>query len=163
MKLKILALLLVLVSTLTAQSIAVDELMPSNKPGSDLICLASTIYYEAGNQSEQGKVAVAFVVLNRLRDVQKKDPSKKVCDVVLAKQGRVCQFAWTCNVPKHPFYKELWLSSLDVARRVLDSPGSFKDPTNGAVAFRRPVDPDTWFKSLVRTASIGGHIFYRLD
>lgn len=158
MKLKILALLLIFISTGISQF---NGLKPSNKPESDLVCLASTIYYEAGNQSEKGKVAVAFVVLNRLKDVQKKDPDKKVCDVILERKGKVCQFAWVCNRPTHPFYRQLWLASLDVANRVLDNPDDFIDPTKGAIAFRRPLDSDIWFRTLTRTASIGGHIFYK--
>jgi spore germination cell wall hydrolase CwlJ-like protein len=34
----------------------------------DIVCLANNIYYEAGNEPEEGKVAVAMVTINRVRD-----------------------------------------------------------------------------------------------
>jgi len=34
----------------------------------DIDCLAKNIYYEAGNEPEEGKVAVAMVTINRVRD-----------------------------------------------------------------------------------------------
>jgi len=41
--------------------------------------LAKNIFYEAGNQEIKGKIAVAYVTLNRTRD--KKFP-KSICNVV---------------------------------------------------------------------------------
>jgi len=61
-----------------------------------LNCLASAVYYEAGNQDEDGGRAVAQVVLNRLRH-----PAfpASVCGVVYEGSTRVtgCQFTFTCD------------------------------------------------------------------
>ena len=45
----------------------------------ELNCLAKNIYYEAGNESLEGKVAVGVVTLNRVNDGRFGD---SVCDVV---------------------------------------------------------------------------------
>jgi len=42
-------------------------------------CLARNIYYEAGNESEEGKVAVAIVTINRVKDGRF---DKSICGVV---------------------------------------------------------------------------------
>ena len=44
-----------------------------------LLCLAKNIYYEAGNEPEEGKVAVAMVTINRVRDGRF---GKSICSVV---------------------------------------------------------------------------------
>ena len=44
-----------------------------------LICLALNVYHEAKNQSFIGQVAVAKVVMNRVKDSRY---TNKVCDVV---------------------------------------------------------------------------------
>ena len=62
-----------------------------------LDCLTQAIYYEAGNQSEDGQRAVAQVVLNRVRH-----PAwpNSVCGVVYQgamRPGGGCQFTFTCD------------------------------------------------------------------
>ena len=69
-----------------------------------LVCLALNVYHEAKNQSFIGQVAVAQVVMNRVRDTRYPNT---VCDVV--KQGATykwkpdfpiknrCQFSWYCD------------------------------------------------------------------
>jgi spore germination cell wall hydrolase CwlJ-like protein len=63
----------------------------------ELKCLADNIYYEAGNQSTQGKLAVAAVTINRVKSP--KFP-KSVCAVVYQRTKRVCQFSWVCEGKK---------------------------------------------------------------
>jgi spore germination cell wall hydrolase CwlJ-like protein len=61
-----------------------------------LNCLASAVYYEAGNQDADGERAVAQVVLNRVRH-----PAfpNSVCGVVYEGSTRTtgCQFTFTCD------------------------------------------------------------------
>ena len=45
----------------------------------DIDCLAKNIYYEAGSEPEEGKVAVAMVTINRVRDGRF---GKSICSVV---------------------------------------------------------------------------------
>ena len=69
-----------------------------------LVCLALNVYHEARDQPFIGQVAVAQVVMNRVRDDRYPDD---VCDVVM--QGPTyswkpdfpvrhrCQFSWYCD------------------------------------------------------------------
>jgi spore germination cell wall hydrolase CwlJ-like protein len=57
-----------------------------NLSSKDVDCLARNIYYEAGNEPEEGKVAVAMVTINRVRDGRF---GKTVCSVVDQRTTRV--------------------------------------------------------------------------
>jgi len=63
-----------------------------------LECLARNIYYEAGNQPFEGKVAVAQVTINRAESGQF---PKDICQVVYQKnvvyERVLCQFSWYCE------------------------------------------------------------------
>jgi len=50
-----------------------------NISSKDVDCLAKNIYYEAGSEPEEGKVAVAMVTINRVRDGRF---GKTICSVV---------------------------------------------------------------------------------
>lgn len=50
-----------------------------NISSKDIDCLARNIYYEAGSEPEEGKVAVAMVTINRVRDGRF---GKTICSVV---------------------------------------------------------------------------------
>ena len=124
------------------------------KEAASLNCLAETVYYEAGNQPTKGKVAVAFVILNRA-----KKNNSTICDVV----EQPGQFHWVTLAALRVKSKnqQQWEECQRLAKDILDHPKNYEDPTNGARAFRRPVDapfPATWREA----ATIGGHIFYLL-
>jgi spore germination cell wall hydrolase CwlJ-like protein len=61
--------------------------------GQEIGCLALTIYHEARGESERGKIAVGYVVMNRTRSVL--FPAN-VCAVVRqgGPQYHHCQFSW---------------------------------------------------------------------
>lgn len=54
----------------------------AGESNNELICLARNIYYESGNQSHEGKVAVGMVTLNRVEDPRW---PKSICEVVRQK------------------------------------------------------------------------------
>jgi N-acetylmuramoyl-L-alanine amidase len=117
-------------------------------------CLAETIYYEAGNQPTKGKVAVAFVIFNRMKKY-----NSTLCDVV-QQRG---QFFWVSSpsLRRRPKNQKQWEDCQALAKDILVHPEKYHDPTNGARAFRGPKDapfPEEW----VESATIGGHIFYTL-
>lgn len=123
-------------------------------------CLTAAIYYEAGNESERGKLAVAQVVLNRLRH-----PAfpKTVCDVVFQGSERTagCQFTFTCDgaMARLP---EQW--RWQAARQVADGALSGRvEPTVGwATNYHANYVLPYWAMKLAKTVVIGTHIFYRL-
>jgi len=102
-------------------------------------CLAENIYWEARNQEEEGRIAVAQVTLNRVSD--SRFPNT-ICGVVKQTKyypsGRIdlhsCQFSWYCDgKPDEPYENEMnaWNESLALATSVLfDRPS---DNTKGAL------------------------------
>ena len=121
----------------------------------ELDCLARNIYYEAGVEDRAGKIAVAQVTVNRLKEGRW---GKDICKVVYAK----AQFSWTLDkskrnqVPKG----ELWEQSRQVAmefQRGVRVKGLEDSQFYHADYIRDP----NWAKAKVVVKQIGQHIFYK--
>lgn len=91
----------------------------------DLDCLAKVIYHEARGEPEEGQVAVAWVVMNRLNSQRF---SNTICGVVYQKS----QFSWTAFKYKIRDRNAYELAE-NLARLVLYE--AIPDPTNGAIYF----------------------------
>lgn len=121
----------------------------------ELDCLAKNIYHEAGVEDRAGKVAVAQVTLNRLKEGRWGDT---VCKVVYAK----AQFSWTLDKKKRNAQPkgELWEQSLAVAREFQKGVRvkGLEDSTHYHADYIR--DPK-WAKAKQVAKQIGQHIFYR--
>ena len=85
----------------------------------ELKCLAQNIYYEAGYEPFEGKVAVAQVTINRAESG--KFPSD-ICGVVYQKSSlyekTICQFSWYCEQPtiRKPVNSDAYEESMAVAK-----------------------------------------------
>lgn len=120
-----------------------------------LQCLQQNVYYEAGNQSFDGKLAVASVTLNRKQATGFPD---RVCDVVGQKWRGICQFSWVCSKPKRRSNKAedrakllSWLAAVHVV---------LNGPTIDALYFHTTeISPD-WSERVPKLAQIDDHIFY---
>jgi len=126
---------------------------------SELDCLAEAVYYEARSESTKGQVAVAEVVLNRVRSPHF---PKTVCGVVFQGQYRDtgCQFTFTCDGSKrHVPRGEAWDRARAVALHV--AMGFARPVTNKATHYHTDYVQPYWSAGLVETAEIGTHIFYR--
>lgn len=126
-----------------------------------LECLAMNIYKEAGNESFEGKVAVAQVTLNRVD--HPKFP-KEICSVVYQKniiyEKVVCQFSWYCdnNYRSKPVNKESYAESYAVAKKVLLE-GFRIDSLSEAIYYHADyVNPNWPYQKITK---IGTHIFYK--
>ncbi len=129
----------------------------------DIRCLTEAIYYEAGNQSQLGKEAVAAVVVNRVRSGRY---PKTVCGVVyqyvIKNEIKVCQFSFTCFKRNTPDY-ELWKQSKIIAYRVLQN-YYFHDTLrqlNSALFFHAEYVHPEWARKKQYVGKIGQHLFYR--
>lgn len=125
-----------------------------------LECLTRNIYWEAAGEPFEGKVAVAQVTMNRLRDGRFGD---NVCKVVhqrnIVYQSVVCQFTWTCqNTHKiKPIHPAAWQESELVAKKVMLE--NFRLPSlEKALYFHADHINPNWKKP--RLTKIGKHIFY---
>lgn len=120
-------------------------------------CLAENIYFESAHEPDQGKLAVAFVTLNRTRH---KDFPSSVCEVVTQKTKSTCQFSWFCLVKdKTPRNDEIYQKILDMASFVYINYDKIDDPTSGALYYHADYVNPKW-KNLNRITTIGRHIFY---
>jgi spore germination cell wall hydrolase CwlJ-like protein len=126
-----------------------------------LECLAINIYKEAGNESFEGKVAVAQVTLNRVDHPQF---PKEVCGVVYQKnvimEKVVCQFSWYCDAvhKSRPVNKEVYAESYAVAKKVLLE-GFRLDSLKDALYYHADYVNPRWPHE--RITKVGRHIFYR--
>ena len=126
---------------------------------SELDCLAEAVYYEARSESAQGQMAVAEVVMNRVRSPHF---PKTICGVVFQGQYRDtgCQFTFTCDGSKRRAPRgEAWDRARAVALHV--AMGFNKPITNKATHYHTDYVDPYWSAGLVETAEIGTHIFYR--
>jgi hypothetical protein len=135
--------------------------LPSDEElGSDLECLALNIYHEARGEPEEGQVAVAQVVMNRVAHNRFPD---HVCAVI--KQGgeipkNFCQFSWWCDGrTDKPETGPAWQDSRRVAKEILS--GRHGDPTDGALWYHAKHVAPLWRSDFEEGPTIGEHIFYR--
>lgn len=122
-------------------------------------CLTATIYYEAASESEDGQRAVAQVVLNRVRH-----PAypASVCGVVYqgSERSSGCQFTFTCDgsLLRTPSVAG-WVRARRIAAAALS--GSVYAPVGHATHYHTHQVLPHWAPSLIKSAVIGAHIFYR--
>ena len=121
----------------------------------ELKCLADNIYYEAGNQSTTGKLAVAAVTINRVNSP--KFP-KSVCSVVYQRTKRVCQFSWVCEGKKSVRSAQQYAESKKVAEKVLFSGANHGILSRNVLFYHADYVNPRW--KLNRATKIGTHIFY---
>ena len=123
-------------------------------------CLAENIYYEAGTESYEGKLAVAQVTLNRAASGKFPD---SICGVVKQKSiingYVVCQFSWFCTPFKNNKDSEAYQQSKQVALYVYANYENLRDITKGALYYHADYINPRW--KLEKTTVIGRHIFYK--
>lgn len=126
-----------------------------------LDCLSRNIYWEAGSETFEGKVAVAQVTLNR---VKHDNFPHDVCKVVYQKNIRynktVCQFSWSCDKSiKNKFmHPAIFRESEAVARKVFLE-GYKIERLNDALYYHADYVRPGWKKQKI--TKIGHHIFYK--
>jgi spore germination cell wall hydrolase CwlJ-like protein len=145
---------------LRTQNVGVMDVATAADRERELKCLAQNIYYEAGFEPFEGKVAVAQVTLNRVESG--KFPGD-VCGVIFQKgviyDKVICQFSWYCENAgvRKPVNPAAYQESMIVAKKVLLE--GFRLPSLEAALFYHAdyVSPK-WGKEKI--AVIGRHIFY---
>jgi spore germination cell wall hydrolase CwlJ-like protein len=134
-------------------SSSAEKMMISNDNESKY-CLAQNIYFEAGNQSLIGKLAVGLVVMNRVKS--QRYPNT-VCDVVRQRK----QFSWVDDSKSNnPTKDSAWDDSLRLSEEVLSGKADFlgfEDVTHYHANYVNP----RWSKEMQEVAKIDQHIFYR--
>jgi spore germination cell wall hydrolase CwlJ-like protein len=156
----------------------------------EVLCLAQNIFFEAGSESEEGKVAVAMVTLNRTQD---KRFRSTICGVVDQKLTRdipkdqiivkknwlgqtseerhtiwnkisICQFSWRCMFVTNPKNRdERWVESQRIAHDMLSDVNTYSEfrvKYQDALYFHSTGVRPVWAKQKEVVARVGGHYFY---
>lgn len=132
---------------------------PQPQQGAEWRCLTEALYFEARGETVKGQFAVAEVIMNRVEHPRYPDT---VCGVINQGTGRkyACQFTFTCDGRPEVINEPGSFARLGkVARAMLD--GSERPLTGGATHYHTSAVAPGWAKSLIRTAKIGVHRFYR--
>ena len=119
-------------------------------------CLAKNIYFEAGTEPREGKIAVAEVTVNRV----KSGFANTVCGVVKQKVNNTCQFSWYCS-PKKPITNTAaWSESNRIAKNILLFNKKYGIIGDARYFHADYVNP-SWTNSKQFKGQIGNHLFYR--
>lgn len=122
-------------------------------------CLARAVYFEARSESDLGQLAVAKVILNRVKDPEY---PKTICGVVYQGSGRrnSCQFSFACDgLPDDVRSAKSWAHAKSIARRAIAGDAqvaAIGTATNYHADYVKP----RWAKSMKRLIKIGRHVFY---
>ena len=172
---KVISATLMLIAFLSAVlllSWAVDNKLSSAEPADttqitaemrerQLACLAKNIYYEAGNQPFEGKVAVAQVTINRTESGQyPSDICKTIYQKNIVYEKVLCQFSWVCDrdTTVKAINKANFKEAEEVAKKVLLE--GFRLPgLKEAMYFHGDYINPGWKRE--RITKIGNHIFYK--
>jgi spore germination cell wall hydrolase CwlJ-like protein len=148
---------------------AIVKMMPDPNPGIILhisseqisitarerTCLIRNVFYEAGAEPHEGKIAVAQVTWNRLRSGAW---GRDLCGVIHAPN----QFSWS----RDPVKRNRPLNGAQVAavQSAVDEflAGMRVSKLNNATHFHAAYVSPSWAKKDARLKQIGGHVFYAL-
>ena len=153
---------------LTLTLLAVVTMFAHNCRSDEVNCLALNIYHEARNQPTVGKLAVAMVTLNRVKD--ERFPNT-VCGVVFQGHYRnnqpikhKCQFSWWCDgksdIPKPG---DAWIEAQTIAFNLYNF-ANYRGITEGSTHYHANyISSPVWVKELQLVGRIGSHIYYRWE
>lgn len=115
--------------------------------------LAEAIVYEARGEPIRGQIAVASVILNRMKDDRWPD---KIVDVI--KQPH--QFSYLKDKHKQsPPTQDDWDRARKIAHGIIF--GHISSPVGDATHYHAKHVKPKWAKKLEQVAVIGKHVFYR--
>ena len=147
-------------STANAKGLFAPETNP------EMWCMAQNIYYEARGSNRADRIAVADVVLNRVKDTRYPNT---ICEVV--KQGKkladgsmkrnACQFSWYCDGKSDwPKDEDAWVDAQLIAYNIMQYQQG-RGLTEGATHYHATYVKPKWARDLQLVGRIGVHIFYR--
>jgi spore germination cell wall hydrolase CwlJ-like protein len=142
------------------QEDTIERVVKKEVNSKDLSCLTRAIYYEASGEPRAGKIAVANVVINRLKDPRY---PKTVCEVVYQRAVvngvLIYQFSWAAFKELFQPNNKVWQESQDIALQVLTEgqPDDIIRRTNAMFFHSIDVNPGWRLKKVIQ---IGRHIFY---
>lgn len=132
----------------------------ANLSDKEMWCLATAIYFEARGESYRGQVAVAQVVLNRVKDHRYPNT---ICGVVFQNQHKrnACQFSFACDgISDAVTEKQPWAQAEEIAQKVTSGElylTEVGEATHYHATYVRPA----WAPRMTKLTQIGLHVFYK--
>ena len=131
----------------------------------EIECLAENIYHEARSESTAGRMAVALVTLNRVKD--ERFPNT-ICGVVKQTKyypsGRIdlhsCQFSWYCDGKPDTIRDEKCYKDILLIAEVMYTYET-EDFTEGSLWYHNTKVKPKWPMVYTNTVKIDNHIFYK--
>lgn len=123
-------------------------------------CLARAVYFEARSESALGQMAVAKVILNRVRSPQYPNT---ICGVVYqgTQRRNSCQFSFACDgQPDDVRQAAAWAQAKSVAQRAIKGDMDLGRGMDHATSYHADYVTPRWAKALRKVSRIGRHIFY---
>lgn len=132
----------------------------SNK--NEMNCLAKAIYFEARSESKAGQLAVANVVMNR---VKSKNFPNSICAVVYENRSKKkltgCQFSFTCDGQHdNPRRGRQWDQAKKLASKVMRGQKNTRVVNASVMHYHADYVRPKWSYMMRRLTKIGRHIFY---
>ena len=149
------------IASLRLKGFRIDRMdhLPPVAGSEEWACMAEALYFEARGEKMSGQIAVAEVILNRVKS--RRFPNS-VCAVVSQGSSRrnACQFSFKCDGQPERFSERKAYERVGkVAQMMLD--GRKHDLTGGATHYHTTAVKPGWSRRLTRTTQIGEHLFYR--
>ena len=131
----------------------------------EIECLAQNIYHEARSESTAGRMAVALVTLNRVKD--ERFPNT-ICGVVKQTKyypsGRIdlhsCQFSWYCDGKPDTIKDQNCYKDILLIAEVMYTYET-EDFTEGSLWYHSPKVKPKWSMIYTKVVKIDNHIFYK--
>jgi spore germination cell wall hydrolase CwlJ-like protein len=123
-------------------------------------CLARAVYFEARSESALGQMAVAKVILNR---VKSPNYPNTICGVVYQGTHRrnSCQFSFACDgQPDDVRQAGAWAQAKSVAQRAIAGDMNLGKGMGSATSYHADYVTPRWASKLRKVSRIGRHIFY---
>jgi spore germination cell wall hydrolase CwlJ-like protein len=124
-------------------------------------CLAEAVYFEARSEGEQGRAAVAQVVLNRVKSGLYPN---SVCGTVYQNASRylACQFTFACEGKSLRITEPgPWRDAVRIAREVYDGT-TYLAEVGASTHYHADYVRPYWARKLKKMDTIGRHVFYKL-
>lgn len=138
-----------------------NKIPASARSASEQKCLATAIYFEARGESVKGELAVAQVVINRL-----KNPAypNTICGVVYQNKDmrNACQFSFACDgIPDRITDATSWARAQMLAKRVLFEENWWNADVGSSTHYHANYVKPRWARTMKKMQKVGHHIFYK--
>jgi len=138
-----------------------NKIPASARSSAEQKCLATAIYFEARGEPVKGELAVAQVVINRLKNPAYPDT---ICGVVYQNKHmrNACQFSFACDgIADRITDATSWTRAQTLAKRVLTEDNWWNAEVGSSTHYHANYVKPRWARTMKKMEKVGQHIFYK--